>query len=522
MAVRTYLAELFGRFRYLQNKVMRFMSSQDKFSEYPSNGLTPEKLAALLMEADLGEVKSQMELFEEMEEKDPHLFSQLQTRKNAVTGLEWEIIAAGSSSLDKDIAQFVEKALSRIEEFENVLFDLLDAIGKGISISEIIWDFDENKGIYAKEINWLHPKRLMWDVKDRILIRTDRHPEGEELTPNKFVVHKYKARSGHPARAGILRVVVWMYLFKNYDVKDWVRFCEIFGMPIRIGKYNPGASEEDKKALMEALVSLGSDAAGIMPEGTSIDIQEAQKQSSVDAFERLARYCDEQISKAVLGQTLTADSGGGSYAQGKVHNDVRHDLTVADCKALASTLKRDLITPIVRFNFGLEVEVPEIKFDCKEPEDLKTESEILDTLINKVGLKVTSAYVYNKFNIPHPEEGEEILEGQTISVMEQEPERQQALKTLSLKLGTQEKSQDQIDKLVEKSTALSEHLFKKMYSPLKSLLEEAETLEELKAKLETKEEIEKLFSEMDTYDFEELMQRALMAADMQGRVIEYE
>ena len=67
------------------------------------------------------------------------------------------------------------------------------------------------------------------------------------------------------------------------------------------------------------------------------------KTSSTDLYERLARYCDEQISKAVLGQTLTSDSGGGSYAQSKTHNEVRHDLTVADCKALASTLRRDLI-----------------------------------------------------------------------------------------------------------------------------------------------------------------------------------
>ena len=53
----------------------------DKYSDYPSNGLTPEKLASILREGDGGDVLRQSELFEEMEEKDPHLFSQLQTRK---------------------------------------------------------------------------------------------------------------------------------------------------------------------------------------------------------------------------------------------------------------------------------------------------------------------------------------------------------------------------------------------------------------------------------------------------------
>ena len=73
------------------------------------------------------------------------------------------------------------------------------------------------------------------------------------------------------------------------------------------------------------------------PDGTTIEFVNTEKTSSTDLYERLARYCDEQVSKAILGQTLTSDSGGGSYAQSKTHNDVRHDLTVADCKALAAT-----------------------------------------------------------------------------------------------------------------------------------------------------------------------------------------
>ena len=38
-----------------------------------------------------------------------------------------------------------------------------------------------------------------------------------------------------------------MYLFKNYDLKDWVSFAEVYGLPLRLGKYAPGASEADKE-----------------------------------------------------------------------------------------------------------------------------------------------------------------------------------------------------------------------------------------------------------------------------------
>lgn len=286
----------------------------DKYSEYPSNGLTPVRLAEIFKEADAGDVLRQMELYEELEEKDPHLFSQMQTRKNAVTGLDFEIIPFDSDDeRDKEIAEFIEGQINSIESFEDVQNDLLDAIGKGFAVSEIIWGYDEGH-VVVKEIKSRHQKRFFWDsVDDSFKVRTAEAPQGIELPTNKFILHRYKARSGHPSRAGVLRVVAWMYLFKNYDLKDWVSFAEIYGLPLRLGKYQPGASEEDKRALMAALVQIGADAAGIIPDGTTIEFITTEKNSSTNLYEQLARYCDEQISKAVLGQTLTSDSGGGSY-----------------------------------------------------------------------------------------------------------------------------------------------------------------------------------------------------------------
>lgn len=103
----------------------------DKFSDYPSNGLTPRRLARIFREADEGNVRAQMELFEEMEEKDTHLFSQMQTRKLAVTGLDWEVQPFSEDEIDKEIADFIDEQLKGIENFDEVLIDMLDAIGKG-------------------------------------------------------------------------------------------------------------------------------------------------------------------------------------------------------------------------------------------------------------------------------------------------------------------------------------------------------------------------------------------------------
>ncbi len=71
-----------------------FPRAEESVRDYPSAGLTPSKLSAILREADDGSLATAMQLFEEMEEKDAHLFAVAQMRRLALTGLDWRIISA--------------------------------------------------------------------------------------------------------------------------------------------------------------------------------------------------------------------------------------------------------------------------------------------------------------------------------------------------------------------------------------------------------------------------------------------
>lgn len=493
-----------------------------KYSSYPSHGLTPQRLAAIFREADEGEVYRQMELFEEMEEHDPHLYAQLQTRKNAVTGLDWEVTSFSDDPQDEQIADFVREQLRSIKNLEDVFLDLLDAIGKGVSISEIMWKYDGEK-VVVDRIEQVHPKLLRWDQDDVLRIVTEDSPIGISPPPHKFIFHYYKAKSGHPSRAGILRVCAWMYLFKNYTIKDWVSFIEVFGLPLRLGKYAAGASEEDKEALWQALVKMGTDAAGMIPDGTSIDFitTDAGKGSSNGIYETMARYCDEQISKAILGQTLTSDSGGGSYAQSKTHNDVRHDLTLADCKALAATLRDDLVYPLVLFNFGTAAakRLPQIVFDCEETEDLKALAEILQTLTG-MSVPIPLSYIYKKFSIPEPVQGDAVTKGPTPSTPV--PFKLQANKS-GLPDGSEQhrqaaEYQQRVDRIADAALAQSPELFAEMFRPVKTLVDRADSLQELHDLLDDPEKAAKLLDASVSDNLTELLAKSMFAADLAGRL----
>ncbi|CAH8721931.1 DUF935 domain-containing protein [Paenibacillus melissococcoides] len=490
----------------------------DKYSTYPSNGFDSgcdwRKSFARQTRATCCD---RLELFEEMEEKDPHLFSQLRHARTRSPDWTSKSSRFSDDEWDKQIAEFVKEQIDGLENFEDIMMDLLDAIGKGISVSEIIWGYDDGFTV-VEDIKWRHPKRLLWDNQDTLKVVTRDNPSGIPLPENKFVIHRYKARSGHPSRAGVLRVVAWMYLFKNYDLKDWVSFCEVFGMPLRLGKYDPSASDDDKAALMRALVQIGTDAAGIIPDGTEIEFKEAAKTTSINVYESLARYCDEQISKAVLGQTLTSDSGGGSFAQSKTHNEVRHDLTVADCKALAATLRRDLIRPLVYFNYGESRRIPHLRFDCEEAGDLKETADIYGKLID-MGLKIPTSHLYKKFSVPKPENGEEVAA--PLSHSAPMPFKDKTLVAVANKGNRPGVTQGSVDQLADAAIQNSKGIFGKIFAPVLKILDTANSLEEVKAKLEDERFAGELYQQMDIEDLDELLHKAMFYADLMGRVEEH-
>lgn len=498
----------------------------DKYSSYPSEGLTPERLARILKRADQGDVREQMELYEDIEEKDPHLYSQMQTRKLAVTGLDWEVQPFSSDERDKQISEWVNEQMLGIEGLNEILMDMLDAIGKGISVMEIMWGVDTSMANVIEDIRYVHPKKLTWDTQtDEMRICTQDCPSGIHMPENKFVVHRYKAKSGHESRAGVLRVVVWMYMFKNFSIKDWVAFCEVYGMPVRIGKYDSSASKDDRQALYEAIRSIGSDAAGIVPTSTMIEFIETNKNSSTDAYDRLVRYCDEQVSKAVLGQTLSSDSGGGSYAQGKVHNEVRHDLTKADANALAQTIRRQVIGPLVEYNFGADADLPIFNLICEDPEDLLQTAEIYAKLGTELGLPISEDHVYKKFNIPKPEEGQRVLKPQKFRMDAQTAGMQDVGEaTAAMKDGAAEwqgeqetEGQGQADLMAELARKNYREIYTRVFAPLKALAGSCSTLEELREVLEDGEQAAAVYKQMDGRALEDLLYQGMYLAELIGR-----
>lgn len=484
----------------------------DAFRDYVADGLTPGKLAAILKEADAGDPGRQAELFDQIEERDGHIIGEMGKRRNVILDAEFDLAPATEDPRDVKIYEDVKQMMSENTDWPDVQVSLQDSVGKGFAGIELDWDVSEGQA-QVQKFDFIEQKRFRFTDRSGILSKvplliTDDDPLGVDIPAWRVMMHRYGGMSGHSVRSGIYRICTWWYVFKNYAVKDWVIFCEVYGMPLRLGKYNPGASTEDKEALEIAIQALGHDAAGIISKSTEVEfITGSQGSVSTDLYKDLAGFGNKEMSKAILGGTLTADvDGKGSYAASNTHNDVRHDLINADARAQAATVRKQFIRPYVGFNYGWDAKIPLYTGRFRK-EDLKGDAEVIDKFADRMDIPVS--HVQSKFSIPKPENGEECLRAKTGQNL---PEVQKAsLYTASQPNDARNRNLAFLALVSDDLEGQSDAHVDEMLKPVKKIMDQCSTLEEFRDRLLD------AFSDMDPEGLGLLIEKAMVTADMGGR-----
>ncbi|HBC0574874.1 TPA: DUF935 domain-containing protein [Serratia marcescens] len=446
-----------------------------------ASSLTPQRLASILQRAAEGDARDYFILAEEMEERDLHYSSVLRTRKLKVAGITPTVEAASDEAHDIELADVV-RALMERPQIPELLFDLLDGLGKGLAVIEILWD-TKTVPWTPRDYSWVDPRFLKPDKETlrEVRVLTEAEPYlGEPLTPYKYITHQPRLKSGLPLRNGLARLVAVMYMLKSYTVRDWWAFGEKFGLPITVGKYGNNASAEDIQTLVNAIATLASDAGCAIPQSMQIEMQEtASRQGGGVLFESMAKWCDAQTSKAVLGQTMTTDDGS-SQSQANVHNDVRMDIARWDARQLSDTLNEFLVRPFILLNYGEQENYPRVCLPINEPEDLKSLVDALVPLLDR-GMKVQMSEMRDKFGLSEPEDGAEIFQPAGMS-MAGYAALPPALNREQLALNRQS-SPDEIDRLTDEGVSDWQRVGTDFTNPVLALASEAESYEEFMARL---------------------------------------
>lgn len=362
-----------------------------------SRGLTPQQLAAWLSAADMGDADAYLSLAEEMEERDLHYYSVLSTRKRAVLGLPRRVEAARDDPADVKLADAVREHLLT-PALAPLLSGLLDALGKGYAAVEIGWQTDATPW-KPSAYTWRDPRFFRYDRATgqtlRLLDDSNAY-DGIELPPLRFIVHTPNLKMGLPIRGGLARLCAATHVCSGVAREDWLAFAELFGMPLRIGRYTSTASDDDKAKLKAAVMGLGADAAAILHESMRIEFQAAASGAGgADLYDKLLEHLQKLVSKAVLGRSDAADATAGKLGGETAQSEVRRDILESDAEELSATINAQLVKPFVDLNFGPQARYPTLKLFVPEEENLAGLTDMLAKLV-PLGLKVEQSVIRDK------------------------------------------------------------------------------------------------------------------------------
>ena len=267
-------------------------------------------------------------------------------------------------------------------------------------------------------------------------------------------------------------------------------------MPHIIGKHPRGASQEETNALADMLERMVQDAIAVIPDDSSVELKEANKSSSAEIYEKLIDKMNAEISKAIIGQTLTTEIGNtGSYAASNTHFQVRQDIIDSDKKLVEKTINQ-LLRWIYELNFFTEI-VPE--FELYEQEDIDLDLAQRDKTLSESGVKFTKKYFIKNYGLD--EEDFDIAE------------IQQTAQPVFSQFKEQEnfQGQRQVDELFDLiSNQELQNQSEKILSPIIEMIMNGNSYSEIKEALKDEN--------LNTKDFEKVLQKALFLCEVEGRI----
>lgn len=318
---------------------------------------------------------------------DTHLTCVIEKRKNAVlcSNIEFQVNGKPDETVNEQI---------RSPWFNKLIGDIIDARFWGFSLCQ-----------FYKEGEWvdydLVPRKHVDPIK-KLILRHQTDVTGlpwDKYTDLLFI--------GSPSDLGLLAKAAPWVIYKRNTTGDWSQFSEIFGMPIQEYIYDSD-DEESRQRAMEDAANTGSLAQFFHAKDTEFKLTEAgNKTGSADVYERLCERCNNEISKLVLGNTLTTESSeNGTQALGTVHKKVEDKVAQADKNYVLNVLNYDMSDIFARM--GINTAGGVFCFPEKKEIDSTTKLNIITTLKSDFNLPVSDDYLYEEFGVEKPDNYEQI------------------------------------------------------------------------------------------------------------------
>lgn len=390
--------------------------------------VTPARAKMITVGAVTGDLASQWELFATMEDTWYRLQKNLNSVKNVVKRIAWSVSPVMSPEQEDaspeaaDRADLVKLALTgwRPEPgtfqsgFEDCLYHILDAMGKGLSVQQLDWELRDTPlgDRWLPKASQLVSQRLYgWNPTGTRLGMINAEAGGtywHPFEPGRVLVSQWHCHSAAPGATAMLRPLVPYWIGRTYGWQWLLQNAQIFGVPFRWATYD--ANQPDLQAkLAEMLENLGTAGWAAFPSGTTLDFKEAVTNATGNPQQVIQDLADKACDILILGQTLTTDAGDrGTQALGTVHAGVRQEVLQSAAWWVADVLNYQLVPAVLEYNYGDITLAPVITPDLSTDPDPVILAQ-RDEILSRMGMRLPEQFMHERHQVPMPSPDEPVL-----------------------------------------------------------------------------------------------------------------
>lgn len=368
---------------------------RNRFASVIASGLTPETLVAIFGETRKGKLENFLVLARELEKHDAHYRSLMAIRKLAVLRRKPQVVPASEDPRDVFVAEEFQQTIVDTPEWFKSTLHSLDALGKGFSVVEVVWEFSEGQAhptlVHREPTDF----RLDHETVRRVGRITPTGTGFEDLEWGRYVCHSASLVQGSPIDGALAYTEAILYLFSSLVLHDMGEFIERFGTPTLLGEYT---NEAIKDELFDGLETLARAGHGVIPKGAMVHALDGARTGGSDRLhEHAIAMLDRLKSKLVLGQTMTSDDGS-SRSQAEVHERVEESVNDFDCISVSMSQAEQLFDVWRQLNFP-DRATGSLARPGDDEEDLEKMATLAATLADR-GAKVPYRHMLEAAGFP--------------------------------------------------------------------------------------------------------------------------
>ncbi|MBN2669975.1 MAG: DUF935 family protein [Bacteroidales bacterium] len=314
---------------------------------------------------------------------DGHLENQIDMRKSAVLNTEFQIKSRSTGEVDEEKTRLIRTSwfykileiLSETPIFGHSLIEF-QSIGDGKAIAELM---PRSNVVPVK-------KYVIPDFQDaETVIEYDTTDESSWLF-----------EFGEADDLGKLNKVIPNLIWKRNMLQSWAEFAERFGIPMVTATTQ--RLDDDALDLVERMLEqLGEAAQAVFPEGTTVDIKEANRTDASEVFDKKIDRNNSEVSKAITGSTMLTDNGS-SRSQSEVHErNLEERIAPMDRRNITFCIN-DKVLPILARNGMPFTDDDEFSYDTTQELGLDEHWKITEAILEKY--EVDETWLSKTFNVP--------------------------------------------------------------------------------------------------------------------------